>query len=137
MATWQAPYVQPWRLTEPNQPLAFILLMMRLNCQVSWEICVKLEVHADAGWLMRGREIWDKIKEVAAWTGEVSVPEACNGGHTPLMQALNLHLFAQYKHNTDLSEMHVWVSTFYCISHCTACMFIRVVTIYIYVPGSQ
>lgn len=47
---------------------------------------------------------------------EVSIPEVCNGGHTPLMQALNLHLFAQYKQNKDLSEMHVLVSTFYCIS---------------------
>lgn len=72
---------------------------------------------------MRGREIWDKIKVVAVWIGRLSIPEACNGGHTPLMQALNLHLFAQYKQNKDLSEMRACVGEYFLL-HLTACMFI-------------
>jgi hypothetical protein len=43
------------------------------------------------------------------WTDSaVLVPKACklSCGHTPLMQALTLHLFAQYKRNTELSKTH-------------------------------
>jgi hypothetical protein len=62
-------------------------------------------VHADVGRVMAGRDgFWDRINWWQCGFA-VLVPGACDGGHTPLMQALTLHLFAQYKRNTELSEM--------------------------------